>query len=289
MNNCDITTFSTITTSDESKINVFLDIIKSLTNDDSTNWLKWKDTTEQVVIKTTDQYFKIYQETYVQNWFKSLIRQTIANVYTQLGVNWIFSVKREGDIFYHIEQRECLPVCGIDVDITIDEVLLGWRTTLDLIEEKLNFDMLLIQMRQYIPSLYKIKLIRDAHNCLQDYAIKDNHIFLLDDADFFLALVNEEGDLIDIQSPFYNLLYPEIGEVTLTTNNFFAGEIIERMADVNSKVNRFWLYDISSTTMKKHYDLLKHGYESHIRSNIKLLSGVTDKLPTNDPLKQITN
>lgn len=258
--------------------NQFIDLIQNLDNNTSPDlWFKWKNHAQQVVIETPNYYYKLYQNLYSSGEFLAQIREAIGKVYReQYGILWNTKHIIQDGFIYTIEQREKLQVCNPDI-ISYDDMFLGWSETLKLIEKELIFPEISIQLRNKIKDLHEIKLVRECINKYIDYAItKDNKIVLLDDADWFIALTDKDGDWINASFNTYDIL-TLLGEKTFAPSNYF--DIKDRLDSVNKQVNH-WMIFSKQTDSTKNLNNLKSKTEQMLTDNIKMLT--TGKLLSNN-------
>lgn len=249
--------------------NQFLDIIKKidpLTSLDS--WVKWKDDSHQLVVGTKDYYYKLYQTDIQSGSFFVKIREELANIYQDLyNIHWVVKTVYQQNQIFQIEQREKLKVC--DKNIPFEKILLGWNKTLELLEERLLLDKILKQLPLNIQQkVSKIKLIRDCMNKYDDYAITNNNeIILLDDADWFLAFVDKNGNWISSKSNIFSVI-SSIGETFLAPFDLYERNLLNL---ANEEVNR-WNIFISDINLEKTQKQLISMREEFISNNIKILT-----------------
>ena len=195
--------FSTPTNSD-SAFNQFLNLITRLDNNSNPDlWVKWKNFSHQVVIETPNFFYKLYEEYNYEGFLNCKIREILAEIYKENGVFWNITTIQQGDKIYQIEQREKLQVCNEKL-LSYEDLLLSWNKILLQIEEKLRLNKILPQL-DVGSNIQMIKLIRDCVNKYEDYALKDGQVILLDDADWFLGLVDQEGNWVSSQYKSYEV------------------------------------------------------------------------------------
>lgn len=264
--------------SNSQKFSQFIDIIKSI--DDNTSpdlWVKWKNYSYQVVIETPKYFYKIYQEDPISGEFIVKIRNELAKIYAeQYNLHWkIITININGYI-YQLEQREKLQVCSSDI-LSFDDLFLNWYKTLELLEKALFLDKITEQLKIKIPDLDRLKLIRDCSNKFPDYAIKDGHVILLDDADWFLCLTNKSGNWI---KPLYNI-YPIItleGERVFAPLNVFEMNMIE----IREAIDKWTIISDDTSILKKRYRDFYSARDKMLSENIQVLT--TGKLLDNKAL-----
>lgn len=264
--------------SNSQKFKQFIDIIQSINDNTSPDlWVKWKNYAYQVVIETPAYFYKIYQEDPVSGEFIVKVRNELAKIYSeQYGIHWkVITVENNGYI-YQIEQREKLQVCSEDI-ITFDDLFLNWYKTLELLEKALFLDELPKQLKYKLPELDKLKLIRDCSNKFPDYAIKDGHVILLDDADWFICMVDKKGQWL---RPQYNI-FPIItldGEKYLTPLNVFEMNMIE----IRTAIDKWMIITDSTRGLEKRYRDFYNARDKMLSENIQVLT--TGKLLDNKML-----
>ena len=169
----------------------------------ASNPVKWKSYSYQVVVETNSYFYKIYEndEDGIGP-INSRIRAELANVYSNLGIEWnVISYSRDGNI-YDFEQRQKLKVASQE-DTPFGELLLNFSYILDEVEDALEFRSILQQLKAHsiFSDVCQLKLVRQCINKYEDYAIYGNHAILLDDAEFYIALADEQGRPVKIPNP----------------------------------------------------------------------------------------
>lgn len=263
--------FVTPTESDQT-FNQFLSIITSLENSsDTSSWVKWKNFSNQVVIQTPNYFYKLYEEWIYEGFLSCKIREILADIYKEYGLLWNIQTIVQDDKIYQIEQREKLTLCTEEI-ISYEDLLLNWNQTLIKVEEKLKLDKVLLQLDN-ISNVKQIKLIRDCINKYEDYAIKDGKTILLDDADWFLALVNKNGD-------WESNLYKPYDVVTIYGSNFLFAPLNYKSRKyptanfeylLNTPNNKWMLFP-NIEIKKESCSRLLEKREQLLMNNIKVLS-----------------
>lgn len=190
---------------------------------------KWKIYENQVVLQSPDFFYKIYVGNINENnLFLFNIRDTFGAIYREVfNLDWnVFTFKNE-NYMIQVEKREKVKVCD-PIDFTFEELFRRYNETLKLVEDRLDFARITFQLKQYIPTLFRIKLLRDCINKFQDYGMtKDGKVILLDDSDFFVTIADKNGDTILAKNNAYEvntksgskLLLPQSKE-SITLNHF---------------------------------------------------------------------
>lgn len=239
-----------------------IDFTKNIELLDNTS-IKWKKETSsnQVVIGTENKFYKVYAFTEV-NKFNSVIRHKLADVYKSYNISWdIVTLQCKGD-YLDIEQRQVLPVC----EQFNDDILINYSETLRRLEKELNFDYILSKIRKTYPQVAKIKLVRSCINKKDDYAWYNDKVVLLDDADWYIALVGEFGEKISLPTPCIPLNI--FDEEYIFTSNIFNNDKKFNIDDSQKLVDKFFIYrDIGS---KNKILTLKSKYEQELEKNIDL-------------------
>ena len=252
----------------------FIDLIKKMDSNTSPDvWVKWKNYSNQVVIETPHYFYKIYNTDYTAGLFFSLVREKLAEIYRdEFHIKWdVITIKKENSI-YQLEQREKLQVCNEDV-IDYDDLMINWSNTLNRLEDKLILPKITKQLQDKIKNLYKIKLVRDCVNKYEDYAItKDGNIVLLDDADWFLALIDEDNNWISSEFNCYEILTNE-GYKTFVPQNYY--EVIqdedELLSSIHIPINK-WIISQKNKQVKNEVLDFADKREQMLFNNIKVLS-----------------
>ena len=247
----------------------FIDLVKNLDENSSPDlWTKWKNYTNQVVIGTPNYYFKFYEDDYTSGTFFAEIRLKLAEIYREkFGIAWdVFKVEENG-LVYTLERRQKLTVCE-PFDISYADLLLNWSYTLQELEKRLLLPELCQQLQPYIPELAEVKLIRDCINKYKDYAItEDKNIVLLDDADWFLALVDKNGKWLRSKHRGYNV-YTILGDTIFAPSKYFERVSVCRADETENK----WLIFMENENMEKIERTLFDWREQMLLNNIQLIS-----------------
>ena len=160
-----------------------------------TNLVKWKDRSNQVVVESDDYFYKVYQDkNYELGPFMTFVRNALAKEYQRLGIHWDqITFERDCSIF-NFQQRQKLTV-ATESDGPFGELLLSFSYILDRVEQTLEFNSILSQLKQYshFKNVQCLKLARECVNKYDDYAVFKDQTILLDDAEFYIALVGADG------------------------------------------------------------------------------------------------
>ena len=156
----------------------------------------------QIVLKKGAYFYKIYEVIKgTCNEFDQLIRQCLAEIYRNVGIKWTlytFDLQRTQIV---LEKRQELKLANSSDNGSFENVLLSISKHYDMVEHKLEFDKILKQLVQ-IPEFSKVKklkLNRYMLNKSRDYAFFENQAILLDDTEFCIQLLDENGALLDIE------------------------------------------------------------------------------------------
>ena len=257
-----------------SNLCTFEDISKAIlkTPDSAIKWLetlcgenvKWKHTANanQMVVRTDNYYYKVYAYNEVDK-FNSLIRHAFAQVYQSYGIKWdIITVKTESG-YIDVERREKLETCKE----WSDDILINYSDTLDLVEEKLNFEGIKNEIKKQYKFINKLKLVRQCVNRPKDYAIYDNKIILLDDADWHLVMLDFYNRPIGMSNIFVKVkVFDEYYTFTSLIINPQRVLTIESVYDFRDK---FFLF--KDLELIKRNASLRQEFHNMIKDNINLL------------------
>ena len=250
----------------------------ALTNPESVvSWLeslhgkdvKWKHSANanQIVLKTDNYYYKVYAFNEVDR-FNSLIRHAFAEVYRSYGIDWEIITVQTDKGFLDIERREILEVCTE----WCNEILINYSKTLALVEEKLGFNDIIKQIREYYKYAYKLKLIRHSVNKPMDYALYKDKIILLDDADWVLYILDEENNPISVMNMFVKVnVFDEDYTFTHYIINPQKTITLDRVYDINDKFFLYKRIDIIHRAAS-----LKNEFQSMLINNVNILSTKDD-------------
>lgn len=236
-----------------------------------TKMTKIKNYEYQVVIETDDYFYKVYEDKEDIGTYRLEIRQKLAKIYQSYGIHWlIYSFKKDGFI-YTVEQRQKLEVC--DHDIECKKLLLGWKKTLDLLEKELRFESIrneIVDNCEQFSNVNKVKLIRDCINKPEDYAYgPNNEIILLDDADWFITLVDEFGNRINSRS-FQLDVTTTAGTLTLALS---VKELTDRFIYQDLSSADYFLFKYTSKEKNFMHKLVNY-HDKMLEDNTKLFCGI---------------
>lgn len=244
----------------------FLDKVRELDGSTPESWVKWKDYDNQIVVHTNKYFYKLYVTDKDSGVFQSIIREGLGGIYTSLGIEWNVITIQSLDKVYTIEQRQPLEVCS---SIDYQQLLLNWGNILLRLEEYLRFDLLLKQIQEYYPDVAHIKLVRDCVNKLEDYAIYNGQVVLLDDADFFLCLLDKNLNVLSYKfdSVFVHLCGQNLIFAPLEYNN---GGIKS-----NEFTDKWWLFPEDAGNGKSILDFNSYRTDM-INTSAKVLAGMKE-------------
>lgn len=232
---------------------------------------KIKNYEHQVVIESDDYYYKVYEDKKDVGVYKLEIRKRLAKIYNSYGIHWVIISFEKDGMIYTVEQREKLTVCGNE--ITCKNLLLGWKKTLDILEKELRFDNITNQIKENyktLTNLKEIKLIRECINKPNDYAYGPNgEIILLDDSDWFITLIDENGEKIYYRN-FKLDVITTVGELTLSLN---VKELFDIFVENDENTASYFLFKRTNEEKKVINKLINYR-DKMIDDNIKLLSGI---------------
>lgn len=247
----------------------FVDQLIAIDDSCINTWVKWKSYSKQVVVQSDKFFYKLYQEDLQYGEFICAIRERLAELYAnEYGIHQHIKTFKTEQGYVQIEQREKLQVC--DDSMRIEDILIGQSKTLDKLESKLNLKLIEYQIRQVMPNVKRIKLVRDCISKQSDYAIKNNVIVLLDDADWFLALLDENNNQLSPQYNYYPIEYN--GKTMVFAPQDFLDD--DLMCKVGSSKNKQSVFQLPSTqnTNVQNIDNLFAKREQAIADVIKLIA-----------------
>lgn len=184
----------------------YKDFINSITSkSDIANLTVKLGLASQAVVKTNDYFYKIYKIDYQHKIFYTDIIKELANIYTGLGLHWRIYIYNTNEYLYLIQEREKLQVCDSNIDFK--EIMFSMKDILLKLENRLNLNLVTLQLKEHFPNLKCIKLLRNCINKHKDYALFNNKYILLDDTDWFLALIDEDDNWIRSDAKCYDISY----------------------------------------------------------------------------------
>lgn len=261
------------------KISQLIDFVKHLDNDTiSTDlWTKWKNSANQIVIETPNYFFKLYNGSGLDAEYLCHVREKLGEIYrTEYNLNWDVKTIYKDNKLYQIERREKLQVCNPSI-ISMDDLYIKYGELLNKLEQKLLFPKITKQIypkvKEFGKELYQIKLIRDCMPAYEDYAItNDGNIILLDDSDWFIYLVDKNGNILYIPNTYFEVVSSFDYNSILCPCNL--DKMIKEGEDIGNAV-----VEISKWTITKHksemLDLqsdLINKYEETICDTVKILT-----------------
>ena len=240
--------------------------------------IKFKNTgmNNQVVIESEQYFYKIYSDDSVNGWFLKLIRKAFEKIYQSIGIEWEVEFFEENSHIYTLEKRQKLNVYENTEDMS--KILLNYIPILEMVEDKLNLDIIKYQLNKIYPNINKIKLIRTAFNNPMDYASWGGASILLDDADFELVMVDQNGKCILFQHDYKKIIYPNAFEVYVCNSKFFRD-----VRDSFEPTTHLWLFNTNQSSMDKCVHNIMGYKEACFQDNIDLLMGKKKKLEYNTP------
>lgn len=246
----------------------FLDLIKIIEVSNN-KFIKLKENSHQAVIETDTYIYKIYEDDFFTGKFNLYIREILSEIYFSYNIHWkIINFIRNNKI-YTIEQRQKLEVCT--KELSCNELLYGWNKTLKILEKKLQLPYIFEQLNNNLYLTHKnvitLKLLRECINKPEDYAFgPNNEIILLDDADWFLGLIDNNYNLTNLKS-----IYSEV----LTKKGMLLFAPMEKkethlFKNQNELYTKFFIYDDSLKLKESIYEF--SSYENKmLNDNLKIL------------------
>lgn len=270
-----------------SQFDNLLNCINSLDSSETSSWTKWKSNADnhQVVIRTNNYYYKVYEVDYQSGLFLCEIREKLGQIYREWGLHWLVKTERRGNALYQIEQRQKLEVASKD-KILYKDLLIDWSKTLIELESRLDLPKVKAQLKQKIPNLYQVKLVRDCVNKFEDYAIAPNgRIVLLDDADWFLALVDKDNNWIS--SPWtFTQVFRSTKEQLFAPIDFFDWDLL---AHAGSTVRQWLIFDSAVNKDGSQFIAeLRSIHDKMLEDNIKCLCNDPSYLLNGEPIMDKT-
>lgn len=252
----------------------FLNQVRQLDGSNFDSWVKWKDYENQIVVRTDNYFYKMYVTDKDSGIFQAIIREKLGEIYKGYGIIWNLFTVQSIDKVYTVEQRQKLDVCK---DINYQQLLLNWGNTLRNLEHLLGFELLLKQIQEFYPEVKYIKLVRDCINKYDDFAIYNDKVILLDDADFFLCLLD---DKLNVLSYKFNSHFVH----TCGGNMLFAPlEYGNGSTKSNEFVDKWWLFPEDAGNGKTVMDF-NSARTDMINTSTKLLAGMKE-LPDCEVMK----
>lgn len=231
-------------------------------------WVKWKNYSDQVVIKAKNNFYKIYKNDYVAGSFWTAIRCELANIYQEkYGIKWDIVIREHNKAIYTLEKRQNLTVCEPGM-LSFEELLFNWNEILVELENRLALPAICEQLQAYIPNLHSLKIVRNCINKFADYALTDTgQIVLLDDSDFFIAMIDKNGEWMNEKFHSYKV-------ITTGGEMVFGPEgLLEEDSETHHEelVNKWQIYDMDIYIGKTEKEYLNQR-ENMLRDTIKVIT-----------------
>ena len=163
--------------------------------------VKWKSYRHQVVVEGENHFYKVYEvEKGNTLMFDHYVRVALAQVMQEMGINWSLISFERGMSIFDFEQKPKLTVAAPE-KISFADILVSISDVYSRVQEILEFDSIQKQLKTFenFKSVKKLQLTRSCVNKHDDYAFIGDQAVLLDDADFYIALVDGDGDVLDVQ------------------------------------------------------------------------------------------
>lgn len=246
---------------------------------DTANSCKWKPNgnNSQVVLRTKDNYYKIYQNDKIFGWFYLEVRKAFAKVYQSLGIDWEVKEVYKGNSIYTFEKREILEVYTDKREMS--NILRSYAPILQMVEKELHFDIILKQLQTHYPSVADIKLLKNNFNNEEDYAKYGEYSILLDDTDFVLVAIDKDGKAIPFEGLLEKIIYPGRFDTYIGCIKTFSGRV-DKVFDSSIWL---WLFTMKDSCADRMLGDVKNYKELCFQDNINILTGQIDKLEYNTP------
>lgn len=168
--------------------------------------VKWKSRSNQVVLKGSDYYYKIYWGDAEGNFdLKLNTILALSDIYNSWGIEWDVKTVRNGNMICVIEKRQPLEVLTPD-HMSLEEIFAQWGKTQQQLNEIMEINRLSLQLRkQSGGSIHSVVLGRKCLPKYNDYAIFNGKVVLLDDADFLLFPKNKNGSWANPKMHIYEV------------------------------------------------------------------------------------
>lgn len=253
-----------------------VDSIQQIEEVSNGSLIKWKTYDNQVVVRSPNYYYKIYQNDRTAGTFFAKVREKLAEIYREdYGIYWEIRTfeDKETPTYFQIEQREPLEVCTPD-KITYEDLFVDWAKTLGKLEKKLHFKELTYQLQEEIEGLKEVKLVRDCVNKFEDYAFKNGHVILLDDSDWFLALIDKNNQWMrNINFSTIHVMLDSQDYMFAPFDFFKYKDLTPKLKDTTEKWNLFFLRHSEINKITKEFiPQIKSQHTKMLEDNIQVLS-----------------
>lgn len=208
--------------------------------------------------------YRIYVD-YIDNGkFLLEIRKKLAEIYKTYGIHWKIDYIIDRYRIITVEEREKIFSCD-EKKIKCDDLILNWKSTLDLLGEKLDLNSILYQIKNSITTYNKFDvkhliIVRDKLIKPEDYGMSSSgKVVLLEDIDFVLCLTDYKGEIIRLKGLCIDV-DTLCGKLTFNLNEILFDDKITHVYEFQDK---FFLYDYSckekyfKNTIKNFNEILK--------------------------------
>ncbi len=256
-------------------------LLKSINSTFDNNFVKWKDYSNQVILRDSQFYYKIYEDDICHGTFMNLIREELGRIYREdYGIEWLVETREVSGKLLNFQKRQTIP--PIPKQMSFVDVLEDWSETLFRLERKLELHKLNFYLIEDRPYLYnaKVKLIRDCINKFDDYGFYNGRVILLDDSDWFLAVVSDkDGEVYHPDIDYINVNL--MGRDWLFGHEkLFNDSESSTYKNNNTSYCKFSLF-VPNKQNLEYLSLLRSRRDVMIEDNIKILMGRKEKVSGN--------
>lgn len=257
--------------SDEESFTHLLPLVQNLDPSLPSDWVKWKSTNgSQVVIQTPDFFYKVYEAAYSVGVFECAIREKLAEIYRELGLHWEIKTIRTETGFFQVEQRQKLEVAHPQ-EGAFYRVLGDWKEILRELSKRLQLKRLTAHLKPLVEGLDEVMLLRDCLNKFIDYGVFKGHYILLDDADWYLQLINDKSERINQRLIVESVEWSDGTEMTFAPFhwlNFDPASFSESYVP-----SKWFLFALGASDSKRWVNHMIGAREKMLADNIRLLRG----------------
>ena len=258
---------------DEESFAHLLPLVQNLDPSLPSDWVKWKSTNgSQVVIQTPDFFYKVYETAYSVGVFECAIREKLAEIYRELGLHWEIKTIKTETGFFQVEQRQKLEVAK-PREGEFYRVLGDWKDILRELSKRLQLKRLTAHLKPLVKDLDEVMLLRDCLNKFMDYGVFNGHYILLDDADWYLQLVDSKSERINQRLIVEPIEWTDGTELTFAPFHWLNFDPASFSKDYAP--SKWFLFAVGADNRKNWVNHMLGARERMLADNIRLLRGET--------------
>ena len=205
--------------------------------------------------------------------FDNVLRQAFVEEYKCYGLEFNLQFVNDGNRVYRIEKQQKFKNLE-SVELSSGDILRMGATVLFNVERRLEFPHLASQIltKGNFEGVNKIGIARDCPFDCADYAICDNKTLCLNDASFFLSLIDDRSNwFVDSKEQFINVELP-YGSFCFANYATCMNGLGARISELDKCVSKWWLFPEDSLDVIETRRKLKEELKAMLSKNVELIS-----------------